>query len=149
MNGDMPAARPERLREIPLFAELPDDSLQALAQIATEIEVPAEQVLIRPFDPGLGMFVVEEGRVVVELHHGREVELGPGEFFGELALLIPEGVRAARVRAETDVRCLAIGREDFAGLLDTEPSIAVAMLPGPARCLWEAPGANGGRAPPA
>jgi voltage-gated potassium channel len=131
----MATPRPERLREIPLFAELPDESLQAVARIATEVEVPAGQVLIRPYDPGLGMFVVEEGRVVVELHHGRQVELGPGEFFGELALLVPEGVRAARVRAETDVRCLAIGREDFARLLDEEPRIAVAMLPVLARRL--------------
>jgi CRP-like cAMP-binding protein len=131
----MATPRPEQLREIPLFAELSDESLQALVQIATEVEVPAGQVLIRPYDPGLGMFVVEEGKVVVELHHGREVELGPGEFFGELALLIPEGVRAARVRAETDVRCLAIGREDFARLLDEEPRIAVAMLPVLARRL--------------
>ena len=42
---------------------------------------------------------------------------------------------AARVRAETDVRCLAIGREDFARLLDSEPRIAVAMLPVLARRL--------------
>jgi CRP-like cAMP-binding protein len=131
----MPAASAERLREIPLFAELSDESLQSLAQIATEVEVPAGQVLIRPYDSGLGMFVVEEGKVVVELHRGRQVELGPGEFFGELALLIPEGVRAARVRAETDVRCVAIGREDFARLLDGEPRIAVAMLPVLARRL--------------
>jgi CRP-like cAMP-binding protein len=135
MNGAVPAARPERLREIPLFAELSDESLRALAQIATEVEVPAGQVLIRPYDPGLGMFVVEAGKVVVELHHGREVELGPGEFFGELALLVPEGVRAARVRAETDLRCLAIGRDDFARLLEEEPRIAVAMLPVLARRL--------------
>jgi CRP-like cAMP-binding protein len=128
---------PDRLRTIPLFAELDDSTLMAIGEIASEVEVPAGQVMIRPYDPGLGMFVVEEGRVVVELSHGREVELGPGEFFGELALLIPEGVRAARVRAETDVRCLAIGRDDFAGLLDTEPSIAVAMLPVLARRLSE------------
>jgi CRP-like cAMP-binding protein len=44
-------------------------------------------------------------------------------------------VRAARVRAETDLRCVAIGREDFAALLDEEPSIAVAMLPVLARRL--------------
>jgi voltage-gated potassium channel len=137
MNGRVSTPHPNRLREIPLFAELPDDSLQSIAQIATEVEVPAGQVLIRPHDPGLGMFVVEEGKVVVELHHGREVELGPGEFFGELALLIHEGVRAARVRAETDVRCLAIGRDDFARLLDEEPRIAVAMLPVLARRLSE------------
>lgn len=133
----MPNTTPDRLRTIPLFAELDDNTLLAIAEIASEVEVPAGQVMIRPYDPGLGMFVVEEGRVVVELSHGREVELGPGEFFGELALLIPEGVRAARVRAETDVRCLAIGRDDFAGLLDTEPSIAVAMLPVLARRLSE------------
>lgn len=133
----MPNAAPDRLRTIPLFAELDHNTLLAIAEIASEVDVPAGQVLIRPYDPGLGMFVVEEGRVVVELSHGREVELGPGEFFGELALLIPEGVRAARVRAETDVRCLAIGRDDFAGLLDTEPSIAVAMLPVLARRLSE------------
>jgi CRP-like cAMP-binding protein len=131
----MATATPDRLREIPLFAELSEEALQRLSAIATEVEVPAGQVLIRPYDPGLGMFVVEEGKAVVELHQGREVELGPGEFFGELALLIPEGVRAARVRAETDLRCVAIGREDFAALLDEEPSIAVAMLPVLARRL--------------
>jgi CRP-like cAMP-binding protein len=131
----MASPLPERLREIPLFAELPDESLRSLALIATEVEVPAGQVMIRPYDAGLGMFVVEEGRVVVELGEGREVVLGPGEFFGELALLIPEGVRAARVRAESDVRCLAIGRDDFARMLDDEPAIAVAMLPVLARRL--------------
>ena len=126
---------PERLRAIPLFAELDDATLLALAEIATEVEIAAGEVMIRPYDPGLGMFVVEDGTVAVELSPDREVELGPGEFFGELALLIPEGVRAARVRAQTDVRCLTIGRDDFAGLLDTEPSIAVAMLPVLARRL--------------
>src|SRR6516164_4311087 len=107
----MASSLPERLREIPLFSELSDGALRSLSEIAAEVEVPAGQVMIRPYDPGLGMFVVEEGK-----------------FFGELALLIPEGIRAARVRAETDVRCLAIGREDFAKLVDDEPSIAVAML---------------------
>jgi len=131
----MPAARVERLRQLPLFAELSDDSLERLAQISTEVDVPAGQTLIRPYDPGLGMFVIEQGKVVVEMREGREVELGEGEFFGELALLVPEAVRVARVRAETDVRCVAIDRESFAGLLDQEPRIAVAMLPVLARRL--------------
>ena len=131
----MASSLPERLREIPLFSELSDGALRSLSEIAAEVEVPAGQVMIRPYDPGLGMFVVEEGKVVVELHQGREVELGPGEFFGELALLIPEGIRAARVRAETDVRCLAIARHDFEALLENEPGISVAMLPVLARRL--------------
>jgi CRP-like cAMP-binding protein len=130
----MPAVQPDRLRDIPLFSELTDGSLESLASIATEIEVPAGQVLIRAYDAGLGMFVVEEGQVVVEARD-HEIELGPGEFFGELALLVPEGIRVARVRAETDVRCLAIRRDDFVELLEAEPSIAVAMLPVLARRL--------------
>jgi CRP-like cAMP-binding protein len=123
-----------RLREIPLFSELSDDALRSLAQIASEVDVPAGQVMVKPYDPGLGMFIVEEGTVVVELDD-REVKLGPGDFFGELALLIPEGTRAARVRALTDVQCLAIARHDFAGLLENEPGISVAMLPVLARRL--------------
>jgi CRP-like cAMP-binding protein len=130
----MSGPAPEQLREIPLFSELSDDALQSLAQIVTEAEVPAGQVLTRPYDPGLGMFVIEQGPLTVELQD-REIGLGPGEFFGELALLIPEGIRAARVRAETDVRVLAIGRDDFARLLEQEPRIAVAMLPVLARRL--------------
>lgn len=96
--------------------------------------MPAGQVLTRPDDSGMGMFVIEQGTVTVELKE-RVIELGPGEFFGELALLIPEGVRVARVRAETDVRMLALARDDFARLLEQEPSIAVAMLPVLARRL--------------
>ena len=130
----MSSVQSDRLREIPLFSELSESALASLAAIATELEVPAGQTLIRAYDAGLGMFVIEDGKVVVEARD-REIELGPGEFFGELALLVPEGIRVARVRAETDVRCLAIRRDDFAALLDEEPRIAVAMLPVLARRL--------------
>jgi voltage-gated potassium channel len=130
----MSTPAPDRLREIPLFSELSDDALESLAQIVTEVEVPARQVLTRPYDAGMGMFVIEQGTVTVELQD-REIRLGPGEFFGELALLIPDRLRAARVRAETDARLLAIGHDDFARLLEQEPRIAVAMLPVLARRL--------------
>jgi voltage-gated potassium channel len=83
------------------------------------------------------MFVLEEGTVAVELPGGRSLERGPGEFFGELALL-GGGPRTARVHAVSPVRCLAIGRGDFAELLEREPRIAVAMLPVLARRLVDA-----------
>jgi CRP-like cAMP-binding protein len=79
-------------------------------------------VLARADDPGSGMFVIEEGRVVVEAR-GQRLELGPGEFVGELALLVPDSTRVARVRAQTPVVCLAIGRSEFAELLEAEPRI--------------------------
>jgi CRP/FNR family cyclic AMP-dependent transcriptional regulator len=125
-----------RLRDLPLFAALADDALRRVLAIAAEVEVPAGQTLTRANDPGTGMFVIEEGSVIVEARGQRIVELGPGEFVGELALFVPESTRVARVRAKTDVRCLAIGRMDFERLLDDEPRIAVAMLPVLARRLW-------------
>lgn len=72
------------------------------------------------------MFVVEEGTVVVE-RDGKHIELGAGQFFGELALLT-DTKRTARVRAKTDSRLLAIGRDEFKVLLESEPGLALNML---------------------
>ena len=118
----------EKLRGIPLFAELDDHALARIAELATEFEEPAGWVLVEVGQPGTGMFVLEEGIVVVETPDSQTKELGPGEFFGELALLTDQP-RNARVRAKTPVRCLAISRMDLSKLIQEEPSIAVAMLP--------------------
>lgn len=123
-----------KLRAIPLFAELDDGALAQVADLATEFEAEAGHVLVQPGTSGAGMFVLEEGTVEVELP-GRRVRLGPGEFFGELAILHDGMARTARVRAKTHVRCLAISRADFARLLDEQPRIAVSMLPILARRL--------------
>ena len=117
-----------RLRAIPLFAGLDDAALERIAEIATEVEAPRGQVLTRANDPGAGMFVVEEGTVAVELR-SRTIEFGPGEFFGELSLLVPDARRIARVRATADARLLAVSRADFANVLESEPRLALAMLP--------------------
>jgi CRP-like cAMP-binding protein len=55
-----------------------------------------------------------------------------------MALLLPDGVRTARVRAESPIRCLAISRRDFDRILQEDPQIAVAMLPVLARRLADA-----------
>jgi CRP-like cAMP-binding protein len=125
-----------RLRSIPLFADVSDEGLERVHTRAAEIEVPAGQVLVHAGDKGSGMFVIEDGTAVVEARGVGEIEIGPGEFVGELALLVPDSVRSARVRAKTDVRCLAIFAEDFRELLEEEPRIALAMLPVVAERLW-------------
>ena len=122
------ANRTARLRAIPLFAGLDDAALERIAEIATEVEARRGQVLTRANDPGAGMFVVEDGTVAVELR-SRTVEFGPGEFFGELSLLVPDTRRIARVRATTDARLLAVSRTDFAAVLESEPRLALGMLP--------------------
>jgi CRP-like cAMP-binding protein len=119
--------RIEPLRGIALFAELDDEALERVAAIATETEFPAGAVLIERGHPGLGLFVILDGTVRAYVRD-RHADLGPGEFVGELSLLIDRMPRAARVRAETPVRALAINRADFLALLESEPSTAIAML---------------------
>ena len=125
------------VRKVPMFAELDDDEMTRVADLATEFEVPAGFVLLERGQPGSGMFIITDGTVTVELPQG-PVELGPGEFVGELPLLADGITRIARVRAKTPVGALAISRVAFSELLERQPSVAVRMLPVLARRLAEA-----------
>ena len=124
------------LRAIPIFSQLDAQALGQVASIASRLDAAKGSVLIERAQPGSGMFVILQGTVVVELRE-RTVELGAGEFIGELSLLTDHAQRSARVRATTDIRCLAIGRAEFAGLLEHHPQIAIPMLSGLARRLLE------------
>ena len=127
----------DELRGLPPLAGVSDVGLARIASRAAEFEAEAGRVLALPGDPGAGMFVLCEGTVEVELRSGR-LRLGPGDFFGELALLVDDGARVARVRATTPVRCLSIPRDDFLALVETEPSFALHMLRELARRLAQA-----------
>jgi len=113
----------DRLGVVPLFADLDEAQLDRLAAATSEFEAPAGQALIERGGPGSGMFVLEEGQAVVEAPEGMR-ELGPGDIFGERALLGEDGERTARVRARTDVRCLAIARPEIERLLAEDPRVA-------------------------
>jgi CRP-like cAMP-binding protein len=118
---------PAELREIPLFAEASDAALEQVVASGGEITSEPGQILALEGDPGSGMFVILDGTVSVEWRGG-SVELGPGDFFGELTLLAPGGTRIARVRASSRVRCLAIPRDDALELVESESTVALAML---------------------
>ena len=124
---DTPNDQLANLRKVPLFAELSDEVLQHVFECATEFEASEGHVLVQPNLPGTGLFIIEEGSVTVELPD-RKVELGPGEFFGELALLDEGATHSARVCAASPVRCLALRRDDFDDLLANQPRLAIAML---------------------
>ena len=119
---------PDELRDIPLFEGLSDAGLERVAAHAAEIECEPGQILALEGDPGSGMFVILDGTVSVEMRGGFHTELERGNFFGEVALLVPEAKRVARVRAATKARCLTIPRDDFLALVESEPSLALKML---------------------
>jgi CRP-like cAMP-binding protein len=127
----------EHLRGLPPLEGVSEAGLERVAACAADISREAGQVLALPDDPGSGMYVIREGTVSVELRTGT-LELGPGDFFGELALLVEDGTRVARVRATSAVRCISIPRDDFLSLVETEPAFALHLLRELARRLVEA-----------
>jgi CRP-like cAMP-binding protein len=113
----------ERLGALPLFAGLDDEQLDRLASYTSEFVAPAGQALIERGRPGSGIFVLEEGEAIVEAPEGKR-KIGPGDVFGERSLFGEDNERTARVRAETDVRCLAISRPEIERLLAEDPRVA-------------------------
>ncbi len=115
----------ELLRRIEMFAQLPEPVLERLAATATAVSVAADQVIVSRGEAGNHFYVIATGRALVELDDGTR-ELGPGDFFGEIALLrdVP---RTATVRASEPVRLYAVERDDFiAAVTGHAPTLAAA-----------------------
>jgi CRP-like cAMP-binding protein len=125
------------LRGLELFAGVSEEGLARVAECAGMVECEPGQVLALPGDPGSGMFVILDGTVAIETR-GSSIELHRSNFVGELALLNPETERVARVRAATDVRALAIPRDEALALIESEPAFALTMLRELARRLASA-----------
>ena len=120
-------ATPDELRAIPLFAGASDCAIERLCADSGELLAQEGQIVALEGDVGSGMFVILEGKATVEWRGG-SVDLPAGTFFGELTLLAPGGRRNARVRAATQMRCLAIPRDTALEVIESEPSVALAML---------------------
>jgi CRP-like cAMP-binding protein len=111
----------DRLRALLLFSDVDDEHLDMLADCAREIRVGAGQPLIQRGDPGSGIFVLEEGRALVEAPEGTR-ELGPGDIFGERSML-NDTERTARVLAQTEVLCIAIPRPELEQVIAAHPQL--------------------------
>ena len=100
------------LRPIPIFSPLPAPALERLASQLEPVEVSFGTEVIRQGDPGDRFYVIESGRFEVTVDGTPTAELGPGDFFGEIALLrnVP---RTASVKALTDGKLQALGRHAF------------------------------------
>jgi CRP-like cAMP-binding protein len=97
--------------------------LGRLKECGSVVAFSAGQVLIERGKPGTGLYVVVEGQLVVEAPEGSR-ELGPGAVVGERALLSPDGLRTARVRALTDGVVVAVERAEIDRLCADDPAFA-------------------------
>jgi CRP-like cAMP-binding protein len=123
-------ARDEKLdllHSVPLFAGLDRRHLERLGMLTEEVDVPTGKVLIRQGEQGDDMMIIVSGEVGVERNGVRVNQLGPNQFFGEIALVVG-GPRTATVTAEAPSRLLVVNHRDFHTLMKEFPEVAVQVL---------------------
>ena len=113
----------ERLAEVPLFSKLSKKQLREVSSLATRLDFPAGKELTHQGGIGNEFIIVLEGEVEVQIDGEVIATRGPGEYFGEIALL-EDRPRTATVVAKTPVACEVIGRREFATLVNDVPEIA-------------------------
>jgi CRP/FNR family cyclic AMP-dependent transcriptional regulator len=117
----------EALSQVPLFSTVSKAELRRIGSIADEIDIRAGRVLTREGARGREFFVILEGSADVR-RKGRKVRtLGPGDFFGEVAL-VSRRPRTATVTASSPVRALVITDRAFRQLLERQPRIGMKVL---------------------
>ncbi|TMK73204.1 MAG: cyclic nucleotide-binding domain-containing protein [Actinobacteria bacterium] len=127
----------ERLARVQLFSTCSKRDLSRIAALAEEIEVPAGRVLMRQGDPGREAFVIADGRAKATIRGKGSAKLGPGECFGEMALL-HSAPRSATVTAESDMRLLVLGSREFSELIESVPVVGRRVLSALAERVREA-----------
>lgn len=115
------------LRTIPLFSACTNKELTAIASAGKHVSHDEGHVICREGETGFGLHAILEGETRVEIGGRTRRRLGPGAFFGEIALL-DKGPRTATVVAETPVETFVLPFFSFRGLLKAQPALALKML---------------------
>ena len=121
------------IHRVPLFTSLPHDVLHELDKTLRQIEMPAGSILFSEGEPGDSFYIILDGQVAVTKALGAEDERllatrGPGDFVGEMGLLIQDGLRTASVRTLSPLHLIKITHEDFDLLLQRWPLLGREML---------------------
>ena len=125
------------LKGVPLFSGVRDRELKRLANVMRENRFNEGDVIATEGRSGIGFFLIEEGNASVSLHGEIIRTLGPGDHFGEIAL-IDEGPRSASVTASTDLRCRGMAAWEFRSFVQEHPEVAWPLLQTLASRLREA-----------
>jgi CRP/FNR family transcriptional regulator len=115
------------LRKVPLFAGLDEKELQEIAASMRERRFSEGDTVTQEGAGGVGFFVVEEGRADVSVGGEIKGSVGPGDYFGEIAL-INESPRTATLTAATDMLCYGMTPWDFRPLVESNSTIAWKLL---------------------
>ena len=122
-----PAGRTDLLRRVPLFSDLEKRELDELAASLKERTFRAGETVAQEGQGGVGFFVIEDGEARVSVRGEERRRLGPGDYFGEVAL-IAETDRTATIVADTELRCLGMTFWDFRPFVEGNGKVAWKML---------------------
>jgi CRP-like cAMP-binding protein len=125
------------LRTVPLFSGLSDKDLKRLANSLSERTFPAGHKIAVEGKEGVGFFVIESGEVSVSRGGEHIRKLGPGDYFGEMAV-IDQGPRSASVVAESEVRCRGMTAWSFRPFVESHGEVAWPLLEALVKRLREA-----------
>jgi hypothetical protein len=127
----VPATTPEEsaevVHEIPLFAELDKEQIEKVTQLFKERRFGAGETVAKEGAGGAAFFIIRSGEAAVTVGGEPRPSLGPGDYFGEIAL-IDGGERTATVTAVTDLVCLGLTYWDFRPFVENNPAIAWGLL---------------------
>lgn len=123
----MADAKRDLIKSVPLFATCDNRELERLGMLVDEVSLPAGRVLFNQGDHASELFIVVEGKVRVDRNGANIATRGPGEFFGEMAL-VSEGTRMATATCETDCRFFVLGHREFHSLMDEFPTMKMRVL---------------------
>ena len=120
-------AKTELISKVPLFSQCSKGELQEIAAIADEIDIAEGKELTTEGSPGREFFVMIDGTASVAQDGDQINDLGPGDFFGEVAL-VKDTPRTATVTATSPVRALVVTRQNFKRLIERQPDIERTVL---------------------
>ena len=126
-NCAVAGASIDLLKKVPLFAGLDDKELTEIATSMRERRFKAGDTVTQEGAGGVGFFVVQEGRADVSVGGETKGSVGPGDYFGEIAL-INESPRTATLTAATDMLCYGMTPWDFRPLVESNSTIAWKLL---------------------
>jgi CRP/FNR family transcriptional regulator len=117
----------DMLKKVPLFSGLDNKELQEIASSMRERRFKAGDTVTQEGAGGVGFFVVQDGEAEVNVGGEAKGSVGPGDYFGEIAL-INESPRTATLTARTDMLCYGMTPWDFRPLVETNSTIAWKLL---------------------
>lgn len=117
------------LKKTALFGSLSDRELASVLGTARERSFAAGAKIIREGHPGgRGFYLILSGTAEVRKGDTKLAEFGPGDYFGEMALLLEDTPRTADVLATTDVVCLVMTQWDFKAVVTSHPDISAKIM---------------------